>query len=183
MQKKGKKKTLKARERQIDTSIHPRVSGLTALMLTSITPGHCVVESCFGLLSSHKHGINDNPLKIRFKPNVLKYSVCVIFFIVVVEGTRYQSFCVFENRSGIIKVMSYFIPKHYSSHFFSQSSSKKLHSPFCVFVSSAPPVASFAAVFRLVPPHKRLLNRAIYSFPIVLPIRQSNQSRSRKESF
>ena len=44
-------------------------------------------------------------------------------------------------------------------------------------------LASFAAVFRLVPPHKRLLNRAIHSFPIVFPIRQSNQSRSRKESF
>ena len=28
-----------------------------------------------------------------------------------------------------------------------------------------PTLASFAAVFRLVPPHKRLLNRAIHSFP------------------
>ena len=85
MQKKGKKKTLKARERQIDTSIHPRVSGLTALLLTSITPGHCVVESCLGLLSSHKHGRSDNALKIRFKPNVLKCSVCVIFFLSLIH--------------------------------------------------------------------------------------------------
>ena len=48
---------------------------------------------------------------------------------------------------------------------------------------SSPLIASFAAVFRIVPPHKRLLNRAIHSFPIVLPTRQSNQSRPRKESF
>jgi len=40
-------------------------------------------------------------------------------------------------------------------------------------------VASFAALFRLVPPHKRLLNRAIHSFPIVSLPRQANQSRSR----
>ena len=44
-------------------------------------------------------------------------------------------------------------------------------------------LASFAAVFRLVPSHKRLLNQAIHSFPIVLPIRQFNKLRSRKESW
>ena len=33
------------------------------------------------------------------------------------------------------------------------------------FEKDASVLASFAAVFRLVPPHKRLLNRAIHSFP------------------
>ena len=54
------KKTFKARERRIDTFISPRDSGLTARMLTSISLGQRDADSCFGLLSSHKHGINDN---------------------------------------------------------------------------------------------------------------------------
>ena len=55
-----RKKTLKARERWIDTFISPRASGVTARMLTSIPLGQRDVDSCFGLLSSHKHGRNDN---------------------------------------------------------------------------------------------------------------------------
>ena len=65
--RKKREKPLKAREERTETRIHASislgVSGLGSLL---------VMDSCFGLLSSHKPGINDFALKMRFKPNVLK---------------------------------------------------------------------------------------------------------------
>ena len=48
---------------------------------------------------------------------------------------------------------------HASSYFCVVSGQNK------TLLKAASPIASFAAVIRLVPPHKRLLNRAIHFFP------------------
>lgn len=50
-------------ERRIHAYIRPGDSGLGSLL---------VMDSCFGLFSSQKPGINDIALKMRFKPNLLK---------------------------------------------------------------------------------------------------------------
>ena len=81
------------------------------------------------------------------------------------------------TRGVKFETVNFTLKKEWSCTFLSHPSFGAVN-----FTLSRVNLASFAAVFRLVPPHKRLLNRAIHSFPIVLPIRQSNQSRSRKES-
>ena len=127
-------------EKWIHASISLGVSGLGSLL---------VMDSCFGLLSSHKLGINDIALKMRFKPNILKWSVCVFFFFfVVLEVTRFLLRLVtkFVNFAQQWRQKSnFFLAKPYGFHYHGLFGLRKINfinAKVCIFFKFKKLIAS-----------------------------------------